>query len=285
VRDEGSNVRGRTDNAFDVEDHVDCSVCFADAVDANGASVPKLSLLFAVALALVVAAPSAAMAQDDNAQGDAAQNEAAPGDVDDDAERQTPAPQLPVFQLTLGGVGRVGATAGHVWNIPAIGPSMGGGGRLALQMQFHEAWDASVRASVVVGAGEDGSLGFGYSGFARLRWSWLRLPWLRFSSSTHMGLTGFLLVPIPTYGFAHAARLTPLRFGEWFAWYFKLGITTDALLVVPHLSATASTGVVVTLGPVFAELAVHGDGDLLIAVVANQASALAVAELNIGFTF
>ncbi len=202
----------------------------------------------------------------------------------DESEVFVPRTSLRPFSFEVGGVGRAGGVAGHVWAVPAVGPALGGGGRFRLRYAFSPAWEISGSAGAVVGAADDGSLGFGYNGFATLHLNWIRLSWLRLQSATHAGLTGFLLFPIPTFGFTHSATFYPVNL-EFFRWNIRLGIVTDVLLVVPHLGADVATGVEFFFGPVVIGAEVRAEGDLLIAVIANQASALAVAELSVGFRF
>lgn len=243
----------------------------------------RSAITFAIALAVAIGVTGVARAQGTTSA------ETPPSGVE--VQPSPPPPETFVprsatrpFSFEVGGVGRAGGVAGHVWAVPAVGPALGGGGRFRLRYAFSPAWEVSGSVGGVVGAADDGSLGFGYSGFATLHLNWIRLPWLRLQSATHAGLTGFLLFPIPTFGFTHSATFYPVNL-EFFRWNIRLGVVTDVLLVVPHLGADIATGVEFFLGPVVVGAEVRGEGDLLIAIIANQASALAVAELTVGFQF
>lgn len=210
------------------------------------------------------------------------------------AEKAPPAPTKPGtgasepaprgLEVSVGLVGRLGASVGHVLIVPVAYafPSIAleGGIRVALWKNGYFAGIASLSLGVDDNGGPLGS----YRGRLSLGVRWLDLGWLALSSEAHAGVASFAFVPIPRWGLGHSLVVTPVNLGG-LAWDIGLDVDTDLLVIAPTLGATVGTGLRFISGRWCLIFEVEAGAEAMIAVFANTLGGAVSARVTSGWTF
>jgi hypothetical protein len=174
--------------------------------------------------------------------------------------------------------GRVGASAGHLLNVPWAFALPGGGVNVALKYSFYDAFYSRSDVSVNLGVGETGTIGGSYRAQTGLGVRWFDVGWASLDTRSYIGLTSFSLIPVPGIGARLDVSVKPMRF-EYFVWELLFATGLDLLVIVPNPWIGAGTGVYVPIGGWKIGLEVNGNAEAVVAVVANVVSANATARL------
>ena len=191
-----------------------------------------------------------------------------------------PQPAVPdrPWDLELGGAGRVGASAGHLLNVPWAFALPGGGANLKLKYDIRDSFYARGVVSVNLGVGETGTLGGSYRAQIGLGIAWLDIDWATFDTTAYIGLQSLSLIPIPGLGGELVLGLKPVRL-QWLVWEAEVATGLDFLLIVPRVWVSASTGIYVPIGGWKIGAEVTGSAEAIVAIVANVVSATAVGRV------
>ena len=207
--------------------------------------------------------------------------------VVEDRVRGNPEPFTREHGFSLGLITKAGYSIGHVWNIPFTSvPTPGVGIRGRYRLMIAPAWRFTVDGSVSIGGSDDGSaVSVGsYRATAGVGRRWFDFGWFQWWTTLHGGFESFFLVPVPLLGVSNEFVLTPIRW-SWLIWSNVFVVDTDLYVIVPSVTGTISSSVVVPIWFTWIGAEVIAEGQGIVAGVANSVGGSVGARLLTGFVF
>lgn len=201
--------------------------------------------------------------------------------------RGNPEPFTREHGFSLGLITKAGYSIGHLWNIPFTSvPTPGVGLRGRYRLMLAPTWRFTVDGSVSIGGSDDGSaVSVGsYRATAGVGHRWFDFGWFQWWTTLHAGFESFFLIPVPLMGVSNEFVLTPIRW-SWLIWSNVLVIDTDLYVIVPSVTGTISSSVVVPIWFTWVGAEVIAEGQGIVAGVANSVGGSIGARLLTGFVF
>ncbi len=189
------------------------------------------------------------------------------------------------FSLALSG--KWGASASHVWNIPNLGTAPGVGVRVRYRLRFLPQWRFTGDLTGIIGGADDGTgylaIGGNYRATMGLSHRWFDFGWVSLWTEAHKGVESLVYVPVPIFGFGQELNLYPVR-QPWFVWSVTGTLDTDLYVIAPSVTASLSTAAQARFWGAFVGLEALVEGQVIVAAVANAASASAQIRLVAGYS-